>query len=629
MNHTGQWWVEDGARSMEGIEFACRRCGWRSEYIPRDTVPPTECPECGLGGTSQADPTEPVRTLGRVDNNGTPLQPPLVATDLSTEIPFTTFRGQLKQIDAAALPDIFDLFFPKFRTEEEWRNFEDIKLNVSARTTSFTSRGRERRFAGDKSLPRGRYHCVVDSPSNSADNNTLLCELFAYADPSFPVQPELLDSTIDVPQTRAIAEDFEWDLRSPCIIHLAKGNGNPWIFSPVIGIGPDGLFIRYPVNVVEMEIDKVIDLRLPDTLDWFMETFWRLEAETAFERGGFTMTKGKPPPLNLPSFLRLILSQQLGGGSTFIQGIGTWLRANGVNAIIYPSARSDSRTVVRDNVIVESFGYILLDYRGAPSPDFTAKEHFGGLSSWKELDPLSFAIEETRSDREFMLDIQGVRRLQECRFAMFHDWTTLTLARVQSVLNDGSESLSDRVKMVVRKPADVLGEWAEEILGPGKSFIIDEGGGAFAVSGFLIQWRNLDNARFTSSVLPLPLSPDWECKWAWDEKSWFLHRRCLHRPWVVLKCPVCYFEQFWCVTQGSPERACQRCKFSNSNDTTDLAVWQAWAAEVESRMTGSKCDDALHPDNSKIYSAVCHRARNAVTGEQPASQDQAILALGK
>lgn len=41
-------------------------------------------------------------------------------------IPFTNFHGQLCQIDTSALTNLFDLFFPRFRTEEEWRANESF-----------------------------------------------------------------------------------------------------------------------------------------------------------------------------------------------------------------------------------------------------------------------------------------------------------------------------------------------------------------------------------------------------------------------------------------------------------------------------------------------------------------------
>ncbi len=227
-------------------------------------------------------------------------------------IPFTTFHGRLRQIDAATLPNTFDLFFPQFRMEEEWRSmWPEIQISVGSQRTDFIGRGRERRFAGDKSLSRGRYYCMVEPPANLAKNNTLLGELFAYAGPALPVQLELLDSTVDVLEAAQLARQYDWNLSSPCVIHIIRGIENPWIFSPSLGIGPNGLLIRYAVNVVEKKIEKVIDLRLPTTLDWLMRTFGRLEAETEFiiDASGETLhtNKGSSPPSNLASFLPLIL----------------------------------------------------------------------------------------------------------------------------------------------------------------------------------------------------------------------------------------------------------------------------------------------------------------------------------
>ena len=489
-------------------------------------------------------------------------------------------------------------------------------------------RGRERRFAGDQSLPRGRYYCLVDSESNAAANNTLIGELFAYADPAFPVQPELLDSTVDVARDPQMAESLGHHLSSPCLLNIVRASENPWIFAPTMGFKVRGDVFSYPVAITEQKIDKVIDLRLPETLDWLMRTFVRLEAETEFQPSAehqIICTKpGLAPPSDLETFLPLILTQQLGGGSTFVQGIGTWLRTHGAHAIIYPSARSDSKTVVSDGQVVESFGYILLDYRGAPNLKFEAKHHFGALPSWRERDIASVAITEVREAGRFVLEIKGVRLLQEARFAMFHDWTTRTMGRVASVLRDGSEKLGDPVKRVVRKPAEVLGEGAEKILG--QDFFIDESARFMPISLFLDEWRRMNNAEFSASVLPQSQSRDWQTGWGWDGRNWFLHRKCLRRPWVVLKCPGCYFEEFWNVLQGVPESACPRCNCDGGNKAQpEISEWRAWAAEILATVGDGLNGDALLKRNEQIYTAACWMSRNAVTGEKPATEQDAVL----
>ena len=287
----------------------------------------------------------------------------------------------------------------------------------------------------------------------------------------------------------------------------------------------------------------------------------------------------------------------------------------------------NSRTVVRNGTVVESFGYVFLDYRGSLLPKFNSRAFFGAQPSWREHNTKTFAIEEVRSPSEFRLDIRGVRVVQECRFAMFQDWIAKTLNRIQIKLHEGEEKLGDDVKMVVRKPADVLGTWAEEILGPAMTFIIEEGGAFMPASGFLKRWRSKDNARFLASILPVSDSNDWESMWGWDERNWFLYRKCVRRAWAVLKCPVCLFEQFWDVTRGEPEHSCPRCGFRGNKDGLDLDEWQAWANAMP--LIQAPQDQAevarLFQENYTIYSAVCERYRNAITGEKCETQKDAVL----
>ncbi len=87
------------------------------------------------------------------------------------KIPFSPFLGRLRQLHVSDLSDVFDLFFPRFRTEHALSSFitrgrgraifGDVTL--AGDSSSFTSRGRERRFAGDETLQRKRYYCLETS----------------------------------------------------------------------------------------------------------------------------------------------------------------------------------------------------------------------------------------------------------------------------------------------------------------------------------------------------------------------------------------------------------------------------------------------------------------------------------
>jgi hypothetical protein len=72
--------------------------------------------------------------------------------------------------------------------------------------------------------------------------------------------------------------------------------------------------------------------------------------------------------------LPALLCQSIGGGRGAAQIAGLWLRKLGVNGLIFPSARSDSRVLLRDGEFVEWSGFNFVDYRNAQPP-----KHFAAI----------------------------------------------------------------------------------------------------------------------------------------------------------------------------------------------------------------------------------------------------------
>jgi hypothetical protein len=53
------------------------------------------------------------------------------------------------------------------------------------------------------------------------------------------------------------------------------------------------------------------------------------------------------------------------GGTALTHGIGSWLRANGANGLVFPSARSDACVTVALGAIQHFHGWNFVDYRAA------------------------------------------------------------------------------------------------------------------------------------------------------------------------------------------------------------------------------------------------------------------------
>lgn len=432
----------------------------------------------------------------------------------------------------------------------------------------------------------------------------------------------LLDTTVDHVPADRLCRAMGWNPGEPAILHIVRPREDPWLLSPVLGIAPDGCLLRYPLNIVDAVIEKAIDLRRPETLQWLLDVFISMEV---IAEGKFVDQNGKQhvflkgdPPTDVADRLRTILSQTLGGGTTFIQGIGACLRRLGAEALIYPSARADSRSVVRDGAIEESYGYVLVDYRGAPSLEFDPRRYFGALPSWSGRLAKSITVTSASSARESRLDVTGAQRLQQFRYAVFHDWTVNSLAHARLDLRQGNRTLSDRVQLAIRRPTDIVGSESNQVLGPDSEFLTEEGG---PVTGFLVEWvlgPSNTLACFICSVLPVAHSESWEDHWSWDGASWFLHRRCRLRPWTVLKCPLCFAELFWDVTAGTPLASCPGCSFGCPHSGS-LEQHTEWAKQFDLLHPGGEAVPDREQQDMRIYTAACELHVDAVTGIKPSA----------
>jgi len=157
------------------------------------------------------------------------------------------------------------------------------------------------------------------------------------------------------------------------------------------------LVIEYPYEVLPVQIQRTVDLRLPDVRDWFFRQFskeqedgsivWMLgkavarqmpqEIRDELERDSVTIISRfqrragiAPPPADFFGMLPTLMNPELGGGTAadggaILQAIGTWMCRNEVGALIYPSARYDTFVEFKSQVTLDFGGWNLVDYRGA------------------------------------------------------------------------------------------------------------------------------------------------------------------------------------------------------------------------------------------------------------------------
>jgi hypothetical protein len=340
---------------------------------------------------------------------------------LAMNLPLTTFEGTMKCHRPENLSDIgkqlFDYFFPHFLWLHEFHS-DDLKGIVTANTAELSGRGRERRFAGDMSLDRGRYHALQNPKRAPGRYNPLICEMFAYADPGAAVQPSVFDSTI---------EDDREDLNKLGI--TAPGAYLAFVIVedevskiPIAGLPQQNQVIRAPIESVQAKIARVIDLRLPATQEWFFDTFYHLELARRRMEGPLLLLDDDVSVAlhdrKLTSFFDLLptlVAPNIGGGLHFIQGIGAWLRSHEVFGLVFPSARTDFGVDMLNGTLVESWGWNFVLYHNSPP---TPWEHYFGKClrwlHWEE--PVRLQIETASPCRAGTWAVRNLRTFHEQKY---------------------------------------------------------------------------------------------------------------------------------------------------------------------------------------------------------------------
>ena len=331
---------------------------------------------------------------------------------MKSEIPFREYSGHLKRhrLDEnetlAAL--IVDLAFPHFRGRDS------LNLQRSRIYDRFYGPGgREllpahpprRRFSGDsfssEPLSRGKYFSLSKEKERSTPNSPIQLydygvvqnELLAYTNyrASGPImildmQDEMdrsilenfghpsgqnprwdaftviffrkpgAESLIDVIMRESkVDPEFDWDKWGGAIT-IIRMRANPFSFlSNDAEIVDMAQCFNLHYRFEEVRLRNVVDLRYPDTQEAFVRTFCPklLNAHPQIGPiGGFC------------EMLPALLSAEL-GGTVETDMIGSYLRACGADALIFPSARYNGWVRFRGDELADFNGWNLVDYRGA------------------------------------------------------------------------------------------------------------------------------------------------------------------------------------------------------------------------------------------------------------------------
>jgi hypothetical protein len=367
--------------------------------------------------------------------------------------PLSTFSGTLKQIETAAIPEpaheVFTYFFPRF----ESLNRMPGGLSDGGRIVAFDNHlhahyigVRQRRFAGDDTLPRGSYWAVesVADPEYhfsdfgfDAENNPVIRELFSYAEPFRRINPKLIDSTIDTDEVDQLRTLGLTEAGNPCIIQIIEPH-DEGALPAALGINPDEVTIlEYPLRISTVTIPDVLDLRMPSAALWLVKFCASREASVV---EALEVEKPESPTVFFTRLLRFLLHQEGGGSLPLLQGIGAWLRSNGVAGLVFPSARCDSGVIVKNGEVTSWWGFNYVDYRG--SSPVAGQGHFGWTPGVPNMDEVqfAFALDPKLAGTWF---VGGVAELQVLRYAAMQEEFDEKQDEVRERLRDGSIYVSD------------------------------------------------------------------------------------------------------------------------------------------------------------------------------------------
>lgn len=350
---------------------------------------------------------------------------------MSGDVPFTTFVGQIKQLETDfKFPVMREFFKPCFSAFEDLDEMyaklkrEGIEQFISAAGSAFNFGYRPRRFSGGPGLPSGRYFTLCDGGSFN-DRGTLRDEVTAYYEGSSGITPIIYDPKVEsyiLDHLRKFGGMTQEDLACPFYFIIYRIERWTEKNAPLRECeqpfeAGQNMNIAYGVRQFSAEFDRIIDLRNPETQAWFVDTFVALELQNE-ELATKETNIGFLPKQPIESFGQLlpgIVSLKIGGGNTFSQAIGHWLRRHGANGLIFPSARSNAFNRVRDGRLIEWGGWNLVLYAGAEEP--IPVSLFGRMTTWRDKDHDHIHVNYTADGAERgSFSIRGVREFSLLNF---------------------------------------------------------------------------------------------------------------------------------------------------------------------------------------------------------------------
>jgi len=280
----------------------------------------------------------------------------------------STFRSFVKQLKPFALSfseqGFLNAAFSGFLTGTKPPG--DVHALVAKLTPNAIYEDRlPRRFDGDRTLPRGRYYTVCKDAEGD-DGGTLEQELKFYEKSSIAdAHIEVYDPVVTTQRDMISRLGMDPSARGRLVVNII-----PFAQLPNIEV-PQSFHLSLPVEVQEVCVDGVLDLRRPAALDWLFRTIPKLHV-TLNDKGERQPCFPFRKDLNdIGQLLPSLIDQQRGGGN-FDKLVGLYLRQIGVSGLVFPSARNDAFTRFVNGEPDDFHGWSFVDYRNAPQQEIVA-----------------------------------------------------------------------------------------------------------------------------------------------------------------------------------------------------------------------------------------------------------------
>ena len=282
--------------------------------------------------------------------------------------PTSTFRAFVKQVKPSEMSgserNFLNAAFGGFLTGSQPPGHVHALL-AAATPHVFPEDRLPRRYDGDRTLPRGRYYTVCENAEGD-DGGTLRRELLFYK------SAQIADGHFDVYDPAStehgeIIRRLGMDATSleRMVIHFFP------FAQPSQRAVPLSFIVSIPLEIHELCLDNVLDLRRPAALAWLFHTVPRLRI--VLNEAGETQPcfPFRPQLAAFGEMLPSLLDQSRGGGN-FDKLLGLYLRQIGISGLVFPSARTDAYTYAVNGEPKEFHGWSFVDYRDAPEQEIVA-----------------------------------------------------------------------------------------------------------------------------------------------------------------------------------------------------------------------------------------------------------------